>query len=178
MNKILLLSLLILASCSRISKYEEQKQIASKNIHSYLLAQMTESENNMTIDSFVVSSIDTLTEKKSIEIKMMSIEKEFENLKPILVDQKNILASSISLKMDKYLIDNYASDLEKSINKGKKLNIEYDSLKNKLPKLDNVNFKCYLVKGKAYYTEKLVSKSIELEITTNEKFLVIDPKDF
>lgn len=153
----------------------ETKEKMKTSIMQYLDIQMKKDKSSQySVDSISIMSIDTLTQRSAAEFRLNALLVEHEKHRKYSQSLIDLINSYKLLNMDKFIIDKSKRDLNTAISNWRPINDSINSVKNSLDKLDNVNFKYYLITLKGYLIVDQAAKIVDLKIPLNEKLQVVE----
>jgi len=181
---------LILTIYSCKSQKEKEKDKLTDNLKVYFKNNI--SDTTTTIDSFLLVKLDTLTQLHRLREQTATLSTDFENLVDLYKLNTSMLSNQVSqLKLygmlnSKTLIDIQKDDVNKTVEKGKEIKAELDTLQKiseniQLQIVTADSIKPIGFEAKCFYQLRMKDKSVKRDtayILLNQNRDIIDRKDF
>jgi len=130
---------------------------------------------NISIDSVSIISIDTLTEKKSIEKKIEYKTELFWIQKSICDNRMDVVNLEADMGFDQSILDIHQEDAAKEVEKLTIISSDIKELKLAIDKSDNILFKYFISEMTLYYTTNGMFKNENIILVLTEDFKVVEP---
>ena len=192
MKNIVLIFFLSFAFVSCISKQDKAKQEIEKSIRDFMSSELSNIPDFKSLDSVVVTNIDTMSDKDFLFKRKLFVQKELSYYNELFDAQADLTKSQLGmqqlmLESEGNLAEKYKGIVDDSYEKVLKTKTTIDSLINILDGIDsklssgNIDSTNFIYWGAEFYIvvtgkNKVQQKSPKMHTILTKDFKIIDPR--